>query len=117
MHSSMVERYCFTCNKQVCKDCLEDNHEEHHTEDMEMVRSGLDKTLRNAAKEITERMKTIETDIARIRVAREAEVNNRRKLRREVVTYYEGYVNSVNKHKTELDMRISNHHEQSKNIF
>ena len=77
----------------------------------------MDRTLRDAAKEIAERMQTIETDIARIRVARESEANERRKLRREVVTYYEGYVNNVNKHKTNLERKISMHHENSGNIL
>ena len=116
-HLSSAERFCVTCNKQVCKECLEDNHDLHHVEDMQRIRRSLDRSLKNAAKEISDRMKTIETDIARIRVAREAEVNERRKLRREVVTYYEGYVNHVNKHKTELEKKISTHHEKSENIL
>lgn len=96
---------------------MENTHGDHHTEDMDIVRDSLDTALRDAAKEIAERMKTIETDIGRIRVARESEANDRRKLRREVVTYYEGYVNNVNKHKTNLERKISMHHEHTGNIL
>ena len=81
------------------------------------LRNSIDTALMDAAKEIAERMQTIETDIARIRVARESEANDRRKLRREVVTYYEGYVNNVNKHKTNLERKISMHHEHTGNIL
>ena len=117
VHCCMMERFCFSCNKQICKECTENTHGQHHTEDMERVRNSLDRALRDAAKKIAERMQTIETDIARIRVARESEANERRKLRREVVTYYEGYVNNVNKHKTNLERKISMHHENSGNIL
>ena len=73
--------------------------------------------LKNTTKEIANRMKTIEADIARIRVAREGDMDNKRKVRREVVTYYEGYVNEVNKHKNNLERKLSVHHENTKNIL
>ena len=57
--------------------------------------SCMDTAARDAVREISERMEAIERDIARIRVAREYEVDERRKLRREVVTYYEGYNNNI----------------------
>ena len=44
-------------------------------------------------------------------------MDERRKLRREVVTYYEGYVNDVNRHKTKLEGKISMHHENTGNIL
>jgi hypothetical protein len=117
VHFCMVERFCLSCNKQICKECTENTHGGHHTEDMNIVRNSLDRALRDAANEIAERMQTIETDIARIRVARESEASDRRKLRREVVTYYEGYVNNVNKHKTNLERKISMHQENTGNIL
>ena len=117
VHSCMVERFCFSCNKQICKECTETTHGQHHTEDMDIVRNSLDTALRDAAKEIAERMETIETDIARIRVARESEANDRRKLRREVVPYYEGYVNNVNKHKANLERKKSMQQENTANIL
>jgi len=104
LHSGTAESYCFSYNK-------------HHTEDMDRVRNSLDTALRDAANEIAERMQAIETDIARIRVAREADVHERRKIRREVVTYYEGYVKDVNRHKTKLERKLSLHHENSANIL
>ena len=64
-------------------------------EDMETVKLNLDSALRNAIKEINERMVSIETDIKRIRKAREGEKEQRRRVRREVVTYYEGYSEKV----------------------
>ena len=84
---------------------------------MDTVRNSLDTAMRDAVKEIAERMQTIETDIARIRVARESEVHERRKIRREVVTYYEGYVDDVNRHKTKMEKKISLHHENSANVL
>ena len=77
----------------------------------------MDTAARDAGREITERMEAIERDIARIRVTRESEVEDRRKLRREVVTYYEGYVNDVNRHKTKLERKISMHHENTGNTL
>eukprot|EP00092_Neocalanus_flemingeri_P008499 GFUD01009156.1.p1 GENE.GFUD01009156.1~~GFUD01009156.1.p1 ORF type:complete len:451 (+),score=101.13 GFUD01009156.1:407-1759(+) len=117
LHAGTIESYCYSCNKQLCKECLEDAHGQHHTEDMDRVKNSLDRTLRDAVKEIAERMQTIETDIGRIRVARESEVHERRKLRREVVTYYEGYVKDVNRHKSNMERKISLHHENSANIL
>ena len=67
----------------------------HILEDMETVKVNLDTALRNAIKEINERMVSIETDIKRIRKAREGEKEQRRRVRREVVTYYEGYSEKV----------------------
>ena len=66
-----------------------------YLEDMETVKFNLDTALRNAIKEINERMVSIETDIKRIRKAREGEKEQRRRVRREVVTYYEGYSEKV----------------------
>ena len=66
-----------------------------YLEDMETVKYNLDTALRNAIKEINERMVSIETDIKRIRKAREGENEQRRRVRREVVTYYEGYSEKV----------------------
>jgi len=117
LHAGMIDSYCFSCNKQLCKECIEDTHSQHHTEDMERVRHSVDRALRDAVKEIGDRMQTIERDIARIRVARESEVQEKRKLRREIVTYYEGYVNDVNKHKTNLERKISLHQEHSDNML
>ena len=62
---------------------------------METVKFNLDSALRDAIKEINERMVSIETDIKRIRKAREGEKEQRRRVRREVVTYYEGYSEKV----------------------
>ena len=64
---------------------------------METVKTSLDKALRTAVKEINERMESIELDIKRIRSAREGEKDQRRRVRREVVTYYEGYTDQVKK--------------------
>lgn len=89
----------------------------HHIEDMETVKFNLDSALRNAIKEINERMVSIETDIKRIRKAREGEKEQRRRVRREVVTYYEGYSEKVDRHKGELDSRISSHHDNCSNIL
>ena len=94
-----------------------ENHGHHHTEAMDRVRHSLDTALRDAAREIAERMEAIETDIAKIRLAREAEVRERRKLRREVVTYYDGYVKDVNRHKNKMERKINLHHENTDNIM
>ena len=104
-----------------------------YLEDMETVKYNLDTALRNAIKEINERMVSIETDIKRIRKAREGEKEQRRRVRREVVTYYEGYSEKVkfqfvhtafikfkmkvDKHKGELDSRISSHHDNCSNML
>ena len=66
-----------------------------YLEDMETVKGNLDTALRNVIKEINVRMASIETDIKRIRNAREGEKEQRRRVRREVVTYYEGYSEKV----------------------
>ena len=62
---------------------------------METVKSSLDDALKKAIKEIKDRMESIKVDIRRIRNAREGEKESRRRVRREVVTYYEGYADQV----------------------
>lgn len=89
----------------------------HHIEDMETVKGNLDTALRNAIKEINVRMASIETDIKRIRNAREGEKEQRRRVRREVVTYYEGYSEKVDQHKNDLDTRIAAHHDNCSNLL
>ena len=64
-------------------------------EDMETVKSSLDDALKKAIKEIKDRMESIKVDIRRIRNAREGEKESRRRVRREVVTYYEGFADQV----------------------
>ena len=113
----MLESYCYNCNQLVCRDCSEESHSLHHTEDVTTVKISLDTTLRQAVREIMERMETIEKDIARIRSAREEEGEERRRVRREVVTYYEGYLTDLNKHKTDLERKITVHHENCANML
>ena len=115
--SALLESYCYNCNQLVCRDCAGDSHSLHHTEDVTTVKISLDTTLRQAVREIMERMETIEKDIARIRSAREEEGEERRRVRREVVTYYEGYLTDLNKHKTDLERKISVHHENCANML
>ena len=62
---------------------------------METVKSSLDDALKKAIKEIKDRMESIKLDIRRIRNAREGEKESRRRVRREVVTYYEGFADQV----------------------
>lgn len=62
---------------------------------METVKSSLDDALKKAIKEIKDRMESIKVDIRRIRNAREGEKESRRRVRREVVTYYEGFADQV----------------------
>ena len=62
---------------------------------METVKSSLDDALKKAVKEIKDRMESIKVDIRRIRNAREGEKESRRRVRREVVTYYEGFADQV----------------------
>jgi len=89
----------------------------HHIEDMETVKTSLDKALKTAVKEINERMESIELDIKRIRSAREGEKDQRRRVRREVVTYYEGYTDQVERHKQDLENKISMHHDNCSNLL
>ena len=112
-----LESYCYNCNQAVCRDCVRDTHSLHHTEDINTVKLSLDNTLREAVREIMQRMETIEKDIARIRSAREEEGEERRRVRREVVTYYEGYLTDLNKHKNELERKISVHHDNCSNML
>ena len=116
-HLSVLESYCYNCNKAVCRDCARDTHSLHHTEDITTVKLSLDNTLREAVREIMQRMETIEKDIARIRSAREEEGEERRRVRREVVTYYEGYLTDISKHKTDLERKISVHHDNCSNML
>ena len=116
-HLAVLESYCYNCNQAVCRDCVRDTHSLHHTEDINTVKLSLDNTLREAVREIMQRMETIEKDIARIRSAREEEGEERRRVRREVVTYYEGYLTDLNKHKTELERKISVHHDNCSNML
>jgi len=112
-----MEIFCFTCSKELCWECVTASHSNHHMESLVSIRGSMEALLKNTTKEIANRMKTIEADIARIRVAREGDMDNKRKVRREVVTYYEGYVNEVNKHKNNLERKLSMHHENTKNIL
>ena len=116
-HLAVLESYCYNCNQAVCRDCVRDTHSLHHTEDINTVKLSLDNTLREAVREIMQRMETIEKDIARIRSAREEEGEERRRVRREVVTYYEGYLTDLNKHKTDLERKITVHHENCANML
>ena len=84
---------------------------------MDTVKFSLDSTLRSAVREIMERMETIEKDISRIRSVREQEGEHRRRVRREVVTYYEGYLGHVNRHKTDLEKKINVHHDNCSNLL
>ena len=115
-HMSVLESYCYNCNKQLCRECLP-GHSIHHTEDINTVKLNLDRTLRAAVTEIMDRMETIEKDISRIRSVREQEGEQRKRVRREVVTYYEGYLNHVTKHKTDLERKISVHHDNCSNLL
>jgi len=115
-HLSLLESYCYNCNKQLCSHCLT-SHSRHHVEDMDTVKYSLDTTLRSAVREIMERMETIEKDISRIRSVREKEGEQRRRVRREVVTYYEGYLTHVNKHQTDLEKKINLHHDNCSNLL
>ena len=115
-HLAVLESYCYNCNKQLCSHCLP-SHSIHHVEDMDTVKFSLDSTLRSAVREIMERMETIEKDISRIRSVREQEGEHRRRVRREVVTYYEGYLSDLNKHKTDLERKISVHHDNCSNLL
>ena len=119
LHLCLLESYCYNCNQVVCRVCTEDtgSHSRHHTEDVTTVKLSLDSTLREAVREIMQRMETIEKDIARIRSAREEEGEERRRVRREVVTYYEGYLSDLNKHKTDLERKISVHHDNCSNLL
>jgi len=89
----------------------------HHTEDMETVKSSLDDALKKAIKEIKDRMESIKVDIRRIRNAREGEKESRRRVRREVVTYYEGFADQVNRHRSDLESKISTHHDNCNNLL
>ena len=100
----------------ICRECLT-THSLHHIEDMDTVKYNLDRTLKSAVREIMERMETIEKDISRIRSVREQEGEQRRRVRREVVTYYEGYLSHVNKHQSDLEKKISVHHDNCSNIL
>ena len=64
-------------------------------EDMETVKSSLDNALKTAVNEINDRMKSIKADIDKIKYVRESEKDQKRRVRREVVTYYEGYAEQV----------------------
>ena len=62
---------------------------------METVKSSLDNALKTAVNEINDRMKSIKADIDKIKYVRESEKDQKRRVRREVVTYYEGYAEQV----------------------
>ena len=64
---------------------------EHFVENFERVKASLDVVLHSALKEIKEKMINIDEDISRIRKARSGDKRQRRKERREVVTYHEGF--------------------------
>ena len=62
---------------------------------METVKFSLDNALKTAVSEINDRMKSIKADIDKIKYVRESEKDQKRRVRREVVTYYEGYTEQV----------------------
>ena len=85
-------------------------------EDMETVKNSLDSALRSAIREIHDRMESIEIDIRRIKSAREGEREHRRRVRREVVTYHEGYSNHE-RHRNDVDHKISFQNDNCSNLL
>ena len=85
-------------------------------EDMETVKNSLDSALRSAIREIHDRMESIEIDIRRIKSAREGEREQRRRVRREVVTYHEGYSNHE-RHRNDVDHKISFQNDNCSNLL
>ena len=95
-HHCSNEVYCYNCNKQLCRHCAQQFHHHHQTEDFERVKSNLGLVLQSALTEIKEKMKSLDEDIKRIKIARHGERIQKRKVRREVVTYHEGFSQKFN---------------------
>ena len=60
------------------------------------MKSNLGLVLQSALTEIKEKMKSLDEDIKRIKIARHGERIQKRKVRREVVTYHEGFSQKFN---------------------
>ena len=110
-HKQKTDIFCFSCNLRICIVCAQDIHAGHNFENVDIASNGFSTALRNAEREISERMKVIDSGIEKIQMAREAERRERKMLRRTVQSYYEGYGTDVRAMDRKIDAQ------QAKNIY
>lgn len=115
-HCNPAQSYCYTCSKSVCGDCGP-SHCDHQTRDWATLRSSLDTVLRRAVNQIVQKMETLDQEVVRIRAAQESEIGERARLRREVVTYYEGYLDRVGQHCAGLESKLTDHGEKTSAVL